>query len=117
MTLVHEFGHLAGLTHEHEYFRSEALKDPACKEDEKTYNWIKGIKSFARSAGHFGALGFFGRIRPYYHAFKKGRKSFGNYDPVSMMNYCHLSLLERNHDISGTLSEQDISTLRFLYLN
>lgn len=114
-SLVHEFGHLAGLTHEHEYFRSKALKDPVCKEDERTYKWIKGLNRFARHAAHFGALGFSGRIRPYYTAFKKGRKSYGKYDPDSMMNYCHLRLLERNHDASGALSEQDIRTLRFLY--
>lgn len=113
-TLVHEFGHLAGLTHEHQYFRSKALKDPVCKEDERTYKWIKSLKRFARGWGHSGAGGFSGRIRPYYTAFKKGKKSYGSYDSGSMMNYCHLRLLERN-DASGALSEQDIETLRFLY--
>ena len=115
-TILHEFGHVAGLQHEHQYFRREALKDPNCHLKLKTgdtgVQWIKGTAKFARSAGKNGALGLMGRIAPYYVAFKRDKSTIGSYDPYSIMNYCYI-----NNNPTSKLSDGDVETLRFMYRN
>jgi len=60
-TILHEFGHVAGLRHEHD--RKEAKKDPICRELYITTTEI---------------------------AFP-GTTFYGDYDPSSIMNYCFLN--------------------------
>ncbi len=94
-TLIHEeFGHLAGLEHEHQFYRKAAFKDPNClipnASGKSVVQWILETKQFARMGGKSGAWGMLGRIAPYYAAFKRGKKHFGKYDSHSIMNYCNV---------------------------
>ncbi len=83
--VVHEFGHLARLQHEHE--RTEAKDDPLCKSEKV------GAIGINKSSTH---------------------KTVGPYDPKSVMSYCAI------HAKGGKnlgLSEGDLATLKFLYIN
>jgi hypothetical protein len=107
---------VAGLEHEHQYFKKEALKDPNCHlptdSGETVAQWLDGTVKFARSAGKHGALGLIGRIAPYYAAFKKNKKYIGSYDAHSVMNYCNIFI-----NSTSKMSDGDIETLRFMYRN
>lgn len=92
MVALHEFGHAAGLMHEHN--RMEALKDENCLKYMGEKNLMKSLKK---------------RIMGY---------SYGAYDPQSIMNYCHMMQFQDNWLNSPTkvkLSAGDIHTLRCLY--
>ncbi len=115
-TLIHEFGHVAGLEHEHQYFIKDALKDPNCHlptvSGQTVAQWLDATARFARSAGKNGALGLIGRVAPYYAAFKKDKKTIGSYDAYSIMNYCN-----NLNNSRAKLSNGDVETLRFMYRN
>jgi hypothetical protein len=78
MTALHEFGHLAGLRHEHIREEAKAAEDPSCLTGE-----IPGPEV----------------------------KSFGSYDPNSIMNYCWNGFLRRN-GTRGTFRVPEEKTLQ-----
>lgn len=90
-TVIHEFGHVAGLRHEHVH--EESRKDPNCR-------------------GNATSLDF-SDLEPIYST----AEIVTDYDPQSIMNYCHLqpnrSELNRNKGV--ILSPKDIQTLRSYY--
>lgn len=69
-TAIHEFGHVAGLRHEH--IRAEAKKDPLCKE---YFEENKVKEKILKSTVYTGA-----------------------YDPTSVMNYCFWYFIYRYGD-------------------
>ena len=88
-TIVHEFGHVAGLRHEH--IRAEAEQDSNCHK--LRVNWPTKEKLYDSA-----------QIET-------------NYDSLSIMNYCYLQSYNRNFSarIGTILSEGDIQTLRAYY--
>lgn len=68
MTALHEFGHVAGLRHEHA--RPEALQDPNCALRSQNGSFKKGEPIFGTT------------------------QISGPYDPNSIMNYCWLDVLK-----------------------
>lgn len=89
--ILHEFGHLAGLRHEH--IREEANRDVNCS----YYG-----SSILRSSED---LGISARLA-------------GAYDPYSIMNYCYRDYLNfAASDSQPALSDLDQITLRAMYLN
>ena len=90
LTVLHEFGHAAGLRHEH--IKKTALTDPNCKDVFLDKNDFTENTSTAHS--------------------------FGEYDPLSIMNYCNIRQLEKKGIQSLSeiqLSPGDLHTLRCLY--
>lgn len=74
---LHEFGHIAGLRHEH--IRSEAKRDPHCSKDTLTYRDQR-----SSSTSYFSA-----------------------YDPNSIMNYCYINnLIEEKAGLHFTTSSK-----------
>ncbi len=93
ITSLHEFGHAAGLRHEH--IRSEALQDINCRT-------FFDAEFFADE----------NKERP------KSAVMIGDYDPESIMNYCYGRFLRRNlkSDDEIKLSAGDTKALRCMYL-
>lgn len=69
LNALHEFGHLAGLRHEH--LRPEAKNDPHCVLADTNLSTREHLSPLLTA------------------------KSFGVYDPQSIMNYCYLDLIEK----------------------
>ncbi len=95
-TLVHEFGHLAGLLHEQD--QKEVLLDKNCPEGT--------AQSIARVTRNFEKQTY--------------KYKYGEYDQNSIMNYCFLNTYrdkEKEPIRNSILSEQDIETLRKIYSN
>ena len=92
--LIHEFGHLAGLGHEHEFFIKSALSDPQC---EHLYEYLQSFKKYEEAMWD---------LFPEYKRYKTKRKSITGYDSNSVMTYCKKS---------DQLSEFDKITLRYMY--
>lgn len=93
-TLVHEFGHLAGLLHEHD--QKDVVNDPNCPEG-MVAALIRGTKNFTKLS------------YTYRH---------GPYDQNSIMNYCFKNLYRDNNRKlvrQSVLSPQDIETLTKMY--
>lgn len=90
LTALHEFGHAAGLRHEH--IRPEAKTDPHCM----------SLKSPLP-----------------VEEMNQTTKTVGDYDSHSIMNYCWLSAIAHTGksipDFKIGLSAQDVSTLKQLY--
>lgn len=89
-TAIHEFGHLAGLMHEH--IRVEAKNDPNCIES-RHYNLGVGSE---KTKENISVL------------------KMGEYDPHSIMNYCFNEKVLRD-GLQISLSAGDIRTLQELY--
>ncbi len=90
LTALHEFGHLAGLVHEHA--RPEAMKDPKCS-----------IPEFKESLGEETEI--------------LSTTRYGAYDTNSIMSYCHIyNILFHTGAVTPIeLSSGDKATLRALY--
>ncbi len=104
LTALHEFGHLAGLHHEHSAYRDEALRDPYC-----------GSSPFADELKK-GPDQVFSLVPKKYtenlYELKSAIRS--GYDSKSIMNYCHT----RHLFASGgkiELSAGDRSLLKSVY--
>ena len=98
MTIVHEFGHLAGLRHEH--IRPEAKIDSSC---------------YYRERRMFGE----GKIRSYIIPEPIGPTAvlYSRYDSKSIMSYCIINNpgFNRNLTTYDLLSTEDKETLKFYY--
>ncbi|MBC7397124.1 MAG: hypothetical protein H7333_06740 [Bdellovibrionales bacterium] len=94
ITLIHEFGHLAGLAHEQN--RAEAKVDLNCKLLPKAH----------RKPGH-----------DYGNAsLPPGSTAYGDYDASSLMNYCFEAYLKENTMAEQVhLSAGDRAVLQHLY--
>lgn len=93
-TILHEFGHIAGLRHEHA--RPESYDDPGCKmENSPSRN---GRSSLTEKI--FNTT-----------------ETIGEYDPKSIMNYCYINLNREkiNTYQVSSLSNHDKEGLRELY--
>ena len=93
-TTLHEFGHIAGLRHEHA--RDEAFKDPGCAQENPP------------SAGRNSSL---------QERLDITTEVFGPYDPNSFMNYCYINREREaiNSYQKPALSKRDIETLIHLF--
>ena len=91
--VTHEFGHLAGLRHEHVRW-DDTRTDPVCKRVER-------------------------EVQPLYQEPVLDASFEGNYDASSVMNYCHdlfmSDLASEVHPEDLTLSTQDQELLKQLY--
>lgn len=92
--IVHEFGHIAGLRHEHLHPDSEY--DQNCRSKFALQSFLQGMLS--------------GKLYPSTHIMTE-------YDPYSVMNYCHIynSLGEIEKNNKRVLSTSDRKTLLYLY--
>jgi hypothetical protein len=92
-TTVHEFGHIAGLRHEHA--REEAFKDSNCRK--------------VRGHDHRGD--------PLKENLYVTSEIPFSYDSFSVMNYCYINPLRAqiNSGSKSALSEVDKKTLRLIY--
>jgi|GEM_PF-6983837 len=110
---LHEFGHVAGLRHEH--IRPEAIASLGC-------DLTKAFEDFTKTAGT-GKSTFAEKLG-------ESAELRGEYDPRSIMNYCYLNVLERmrvmddqglttkaasEDEIKMELSAGDRATLKSLY--
>ncbi|MBC98367.1 MAG: hypothetical protein CME63_11490 [Halobacteriovoraceae bacterium] len=88
-TIVHEFGHVAGLRHEH--IRPEAEQDDNCHN--------------------------FSVVWPTEEKLYDTAQLETNYDPLSIMNYCYLQTNRRKFEdkVGNILSEKDKQTLKAYY--
>jgi len=102
--ILHEMGHIAGLRHEHEYFRKEALADPKCKENKYNFKLIKKqLKKIAKKEGE-----------TYNEVFRYDVTALFPYDSNSIMNYCHVRFIPKGEK-RDFLSSVDKETLRYMY--
>lgn len=94
-TTLHEFGHIAGLRHEHA--RKEAFKDPGCAQENPP------------SAGRNSSL---------QERLDNTTETLGPYDPNSFMNYCYINRERKNINSYSkpALSPADIRVLKEIYL-
>ncbi|MBU6154680.1 MAG: hypothetical protein KGP28_10295 [Bdellovibrionales bacterium] len=104
LTALHEFGHLAGLHHEHAAYREEALEDPYCLSSPYAADLKKGPDpAFALAPGKY--------LENLYEL--KGALRSG-YDSKSIMSYCHTrQLVARGGAFS--LSPGDRAILKSVY--
>ncbi len=104
LTALHEFGHLAGLHHEHSAYREEALRDPYCLSSPYADDLKKGPDpSFSLVPRKY--------LENLYHL--KGAVRSG-YDPVSIMSYCHTrQIIARGGAFA--LSHGDRAILKSMY--
>jgi hypothetical protein len=87
-TILHEFGHLAGLRHEH--IHSEAINDKNCARN--GLKWLKDERAAVTS------------------------RFYTEYDPSSIMNYCWLDYISNvNREIKTELSKNDLKTIQGMY--
>ena len=104
LTALHEFGHLAGLHHEHSAYRDEALRDPYCASSPFADDLKKGPdQAFSLVPKKY--------IENLYEL--KGAVRSG-YDSKSIMNYCHTRNLFALGGKIG-LSAGDRSLLKSVY--
>lgn len=106
LSVVHEFGHMAGLLHEHELF-AEAIDDPVCK---KVYSPSEELRRDFKS-----------RMQQFWDSPQTRIASYKGYDSGSIMTYCRLTNLRRSlkqlpHGLR-LLSEIDREALKRLYPN
>ncbi|WP_157684719.1 hypothetical protein [Bdellovibrio bacteriovorus] len=107
-TILHEFGHLAGLLHEHE--QKAILQDPACQR-----RFGKAIKNIVAS------LNLPVSLTTYYEQdYAADPRSpyiqHGSYDSQSIMNYCYIDEIRDGLSLDPhRLSDTDRATLREMY--
>jgi hypothetical protein len=106
LTALHEFGHLAGLHHEHAAYRGEALQDPYCLSSPYAEDLKKGLdQSLALVPKNYteNLFDLKGAIR-------------SGYDSRSIMSYCHTrQIVARGGAFS--LSPGDRTILKSMYSN
>ena len=95
--ILHEFGHLTGLRHEH--IHPEAKTDLNCLKLGKRI--IKPRKQQRKSKSRDQVLAT--------------TLIFSEYDSESIMNYCYIEKLRNEKRSQASLSEEDLRTLRHIY--
>jgi hypothetical protein len=104
MTIAHEFGHLAGLQHEVDYYE-ESVDDPKC-------NSMWPVTKKTRTS-------FIKRTRDLVAATAMSVGRFNGFDSNSIMNVCQLGYVRRHAQKLSPdtllLSDLDRATLRYLY--
>lgn len=111
--IIHEFGHLAGLLHEHEH--KEIANDPNCQ---KLFG-----KDLATAIDGIANLKYVS-FQEYQNLYDGGPEStniriqHGPYDDISIMNYCFIDQYRENPATSKIrMSDQDRDTLKEMYSN
>ncbi len=104
LTALHEFGHLAGLHHEHSAYRDEALRDPYCASSP----FADDLKKGPDQAFSLVPKKYTENLYELKGAVRSG------YDSKSIMNYCHTRNLFAHGGKIG-LSAGDRSLLKSVY--
>ncbi len=110
-TVIHEFGHLAGLEHEHS--REEIEKDENCRKIVDEYSF----RTYITSAFYNYTISLDEFYKDYQNTYPVPAVKVTEYDPVSLMNYCTLQSIKVGQTKKAELSADDIKTLKFLYQN